>query len=328
MAPGSAGTALVSGRARFIGTRLGERLGGAGIDVVHVVDRAVDGVPDLGRLPHARLLQAVPAEPLPAIEPLDVVFHFAGPASPAHCRRFPVETLEAAGAATQRALALAHRHRARFVLVSTGDVYGDPLQYPQREGYRGNTDPVGPRGACEEAVRYAEALTMAWHRARGTEVGIARVFDTYGPRMPDDEGLIPRLLHQALEGGPLTLPGDGLQTRAVCYVDDTVDGLLALARSALSGPVNIGGDEELSLLGLTGLVKSVTGSRAPVVHTRRPRDEPRFRRPDLALASTRLGWRPRVRLEEGLRRTLDDLLRRRARCDGQGTARARLGSRT
>lgn len=309
MARGQRPVALVTGGAGFIGSHLCERLSDEGMDVVCADNFATGSAANVVHLldrPGFRLVEADLTEPLDLDGPFDYVFHLASAASPRDYLRLPVETLEAGSLGTRNALALAEAHGARFVLASTSEVYGDPLEYPQREDYWGNVNPVGPRSVYDEAKRYAESLTMAFRRARGTDVGIARIFNSYGPRLrPGDGRVVPTFIRQALDGEPLTVAGDGRQTRSVCYVDDTVAGLLALARSDLTGPVNIGSDEELSVLALARLVREITGSDSPVVFVDRPVDDPRFRRPDITLAAERLGWRARVLLEEGLRRTVN-----------------------
>jgi len=239
------------------------------------------------------------------------VLHFASPASPVDYLRLPIETLRVGSAGTFAALELARRKRARFVLASTSEVYGDPLEHPQRECYWGNVNPVGPRGVYDEAKRFAEALTTAYRASQGTDTAIVRIFNTYGPRMrPDDGRAIPTFIRQALSGEPITVHGDGSQTRSVCYVTDTVDGILRLALSGLTGPVNIGNPDELSVLELARTIRSMTGSGSEIVHSGRPVDDPTVRRPDTALAERTLGWRPAVPTAVGLRRTIDWFARR------------------
>jgi dTDP-glucose 4,6-dehydratase len=202
-------------------------------------------------------------------------------------------------------LGLARDKGARFLLASTSEVYGDPLRHPQREDYWGNVNPVGPRSVYDEAKRYAEALTTAYRHSHGVDTGIARIFNTYGPRMrPDDGRAIPTFIMQALAGRPLTVTGDGSQTRSVCYVDDTIAGILALARSDFTGPVNIGGPEEMTVLRLAETVRDLVGADSPIEFAPRPVDDPAVRRPDTSLAWQRLRWRPAVPLEEGLRRSI------------------------
>jgi dTDP-glucose 4,6-dehydratase len=220
--------------------------------------------------------------------------------------RLPLETLEVGAVGTMHALGLAEDKGARFVLASTSEVYGDPRQHPQSENYWGNVNPVGPRSVYDEAKRYAEALTTAYRNSRGVDTAIVRIFNTYGPRMrPHDGRAIPTFIRQALAGDPLTVTGDGSQTRSVCYVDDTVAGILTLAVSDFAGPVNIGGPHELTVLRLAEMIKGLTGSSSPIEFVARPVDDPAVRRPDTALAQRRLGWRPVITLEDGLRRTID-----------------------
>jgi dTDP-glucose 4,6-dehydratase len=304
----SRGRALVTGGAGFIGSHLCERLLERGTHVVCLDNFATGRAQNVAHLaghPWFELMEADLTEPFTLEQPVDTVFHLASAASPPDYLRLPVETLEAGSLGTSNALECAERHGARLVLASTSEVYGDPLEYPQRETYWGNVNPVGPRSVYDEAKRYAESLTMAHHRARGADVGIARIFNCYGPRMRADDGrMVPTFVNQALEGRPLTVAGDGHQTRSLCYVDDTVRGLLALADSEVTGPVNIGSDEELSVLSLARVVLNVTGTRSEITFVERPEDDPHFRRPDIRMADEVLDWRPRIRLEEGLRRTV------------------------
>jgi dTDP-glucose 4,6-dehydratase len=231
--------------------------------------------------------------------------HLACPASPVHYLRLPLETLRVASAGTVHALELAERHGARFLLASTSEVYGDPLEHPQREAYWGNVNPIGPRSVYDEGKRFAEATTMAYHRARGVDVAIARIFNTYGPRMSVDDGrVVPTFLHQALQGRPLTVAGDGSQTRSLCWVEDTVDGLVRLAWSGERGPVNLGNDTETTMLELARTVVELSGSRSEIQHVELPEDDPRVRRPDIGQARRTLGWVPTMSTEEGLKRTL------------------------
>ncbi|MFD6953255.1 epimerase [Nocardiopsis sp. TSRI0078] len=318
--PASRGKALVTGGAGFIGSHLCERLLERGTHVVCLDNFATGRAENVGHLaghPRFELREADLTEPLALDEPVDTVFHLASAASPPDYLRLPVETLEVGSLGTRNVLALAEEYGARLVLASTSEVYGDPLEYPQRETYWGNVNPVGPRSVYDEAKRYAESLTMAHHRARGADVGIARIFNCYGPRMRADDGrMVPTFVTQALEGRPLTVAGDGHQTRSLCYVEDTVLGLLALADSKATGPINIGSDEELSVLSLARIVLNVTGAREGITFVERPEDDPRFRRPDIRLADEVLNWRPRIRLEEGLRRTVAYFVEQRSRYDG------------
>jgi dTDP-glucose 4,6-dehydratase len=236
--------------------------------------------------------------------PVDAVLHFASAASPPDYLARPLETLAVGSEGTRHGLELAKNHGARFLLASTSEVYGDPSVHPQTEAYWGNVNPVGPRSVYDEAKRFAEALTMAWHRTHGTDVGIVRIFNTYGPRLrPGDGRVVSNFLTQALEGRPLTVYGDGSQTRSLCYVSDEVAGILALLDSALTGPVNIGNPDEHTVLDLARTVLDVTGSSSEIVHAPLPADDPARRRPDISLARSELGWEPVVDLLDGLRRT-------------------------
>ncbi|MBX9388987.1 UDP-glucuronic acid decarboxylase family protein [Streptomonospora nanhaiensis] len=318
---------VVTGGAGFVGSHLCERLLAEGADVVCIDNFATGSAENIRHLAAHdgfRCVEADVVRPLRVPGRVDLVFHLASAASPRDYLRLPVETLEAGSQGTRNALDLAAEHGARFVLASTSEVYGDPLQHPQNERYWGNVNPVGPRSVYDEAKRYAEALTMAYHRTRGADIGMARIFNSYGPRMrPDDGRAIPAFISQALAGEPITVTGDGLQTRSVCYVEDTVAGLLALAGSDLTGPVNIGSPYELSMLRLAELVRSMSGSDSEIVLVGRPVDDPRFRRPDISLAAQALGWVPRVSMEDGLRRTIDWFARSAAaRPVGRSTAPA------
>ncbi|MBC6459809.1 UDP-glucuronic acid decarboxylase family protein [Actinomadura sp. HBU206391] len=301
--------AVVTGGAGFLGSHLCERLLRGGASVI-CMDNFLTGSPQnvahlIGH-PGFRVVECdltgfvhVPGE-------VDLVLHFASAASPTDYLRLPVETLKVGGLGTLHALGLAREKGARFVLASTSEVYGDPLRHPQREDYWGNVNPVGPRSVYDEAKRYAEALTTAYRNSRGVRSGIVRIFNSYGPRIrPHDGRAIPTFIRQALAGEPLTVAGDGSQTRSICYVDDTVTGILALAFSDLPGPVNIGHPQEITVLELAETVRDLVGSRSAITFVDRPVDDPSMRCPDTALARERLGWRPTVSSEEGLRRTID-----------------------
>ena len=237
---------------------------------------------------------------------LDGVLHLASPASPIDYLEHPIPTLKVGALGTHNALGLAKAKGARFFLASTSEVYGDPLIHPQPESYWGNVNPVGPRGVYDEAKRFAEAITMAYHRWHGLDVRIVRIFNTFGPRMrPNDGRAIPTFIRQALKGEPITVAGDGSQTRSVCYVDDLIDGLLRLLRSELTGPVNIGNPHELSMLTLAQKVRDLTGSNSKITFIDRPTDDPTVRQPDITLASSQLGWQPQIDLDTGLARTID-----------------------
>ena len=240
-------------------------------------------------------------------EPVDFVYHFASPASPIDYLRLPLHTLKVGSHGTHHTLGLAKAHRARFLLASTSEVYGDPKVHPQPESYWGHVNPIGPRGVYDEAKRYAEALTMAYHRQQGVDTSIVRIFNTYGPRMrPHDGRAIPTFMRQALQDRPITVFGDGGQTRSFCFVSDLVDGIIRLAESGHHHPVNIGNPDEFTLLELAHAVIDVTGSRSEIVHEALPADDPQVRQPDITLAREILGWEPTVELRDGLRRTLEE----------------------
>ncbi len=300
--------AVVAGGAGFIGSHLCERLVARGDTVVCIDDLSTGAEENLAHLEgdeRFALVVADVSEQVPVDGPVDAVFHLASPASPSAYLSRPLETLAAGSEGTRRLLELARRAGARFVLASTSEVYGDPAVHPQPEGYRGNVDPVGPRSVYDEAKRFAEALTMAAHRAGGADVGIARIFNTYGPRLsPGDGRVVSNFCVQALSGEPLTVYGDGTQTRSLCYVDDQVDGLLALMTAHVTGPVNIGNPDERTVEELARKVLSLTGSRSSIEHGPLPADDPRRRCPDIALARRVLGWEPKVALDEGLARTV------------------------
>jgi dTDP-glucose 4,6-dehydratase len=238
-------------------------------------------------------------------EPVDLIYHLASPASPIDYLRLPLQTLKVGSLGTHNALGLAKWKRARFLLASTSEVYGDPLIHPQPETYWGNVNPIGPRGVYDEAKRYAEALTMAYHRQQGVDTCIVRIFNTYGPRMrPHDGRAIPTFIRQALANEPLTVFGDGSQTRSFCYVDDLIRGLMALAQSGEHLPVNIGNPAEYTLLELAQKVVEATGATSEIVFEALPVDDPKVRQPDITRARQLLGWEPQVSLEDGLRRVL------------------------
>jgi dTDP-glucose 4,6-dehydratase len=238
-------------------------------------------------------------------EPVDFVYHFASPASPIDYLRLPLHTLKVGSYGTHHALGLAKLHRARFLLASTSEIYGDPQVHPQPETYWGHVNPIGPRGVYDEAKRYAEALTMAYHNQQGVDTAIVRIFNTYGPRMrPYDGRAIPTFLRQALQDRPLTVYGDGSQTRSFCFVSDLVRGIIALGESGLHDPVNIGNPDEYTLLQLAEAVIEVTGSRSEIVHEALPVDDPQVRCPDTTRANQLLGWEPDVALHDGLERTI------------------------
>ncbi|GAA3558326.1 GDP-mannose 4,6-dehydratase [Nonomuraea rosea] len=301
--------ALVTGGAGFLGSYLCERLLAEGAEVVCMDSFLTGGPRNVEHLidrPEFRLIECDLTGFVHVPDRLDLVLHFASAASPADYLRYPVETLRVGSVGTLHALGLAREKGARFVLASTSEVYGDPLEHPQRESYWGNVNPVGPRSVYDEAKRFAESLTTAYRQSRGTDTGIVRIFNTYGPRMrPFDGRAIPTFIRQALLGEPITITGDGSQTRSICYVDDTVSGILAMARSDFAGPVNIGNPAELTMLELATMIRDLAGSGSEIEFIDRPADDPKVRRPDTSLAAQRLGWEATVPAAEGLARTIE-----------------------
>jgi dTDP-glucose 4,6-dehydratase len=303
-------TAVVTGGAGFLGSHLCEHLLANARSVI-CIDNLETAT--LENVEHLRgddftFLHHDVTDRIAIDEPVDVVFHLASPASPIDYLRLPLHTLKVGSYGTHNALGLAKFKRARFLLASTSEVYGDPQEHPQRETYWGNVNPIGPRGVYDEAKRYAEAMTMAYHRQQGVDTCIARIFNTYGPRMrPHDGRAIPTFLRQALAGQPLTVFGDGSQTRSFCYVDDLVRGLYLLATSGEHLPVNLGNPGEYTLLQLAQVVVEVTGSTSEIVFEALPEDDPQVRQPDITRARELLSWEPEVPLEEGLRRILETL---------------------
>jgi dTDP-glucose 4,6-dehydratase len=301
-------TCLITGGAGFLGSHLADELLRRGNRVI-VVDNLETG--SLANIEHIRTDQFVHLhdniiEPYFIDEPIDVVYHLASPASPIDYLRLPLHTLKVGSYGTHHTLGLAKKHRARFLIASTSEVYGDPKEHPQKETYWGHVNPIGPRGVYDEAKRYAEALTMAYHRQQGVDTAIVRIFNTYGARMrPHDGRAIPTFLRQALQDRPITVFGDGSQTRSFCYVADEIRGLIALAESGYHNPVNIGNPEEYTLLELANAVIEVTGSRSEIVFEALPVDDPQVRQPDISLAREILGWEPEVTLREGLERTIE-----------------------
>ncbi len=303
-------TSVVTGGAGFLGSHLCEALLGRGHRVI-CVDNLETG--SLANVEHLRsdaftFLHHDLTRHVDVDEPVNCVYHLASPASPIDYLRLPLQTLKVGSYGTHNALGLAKVKRARFLLASTSEVYGDPQVHPQSESYWGHVNPIGPRGVYDEAKRYAEALTMAYHRQQGVDTAIVRIFNTYGPRMrPHDGRAIPTFLRQALEAKPLTVFGDGSQTRSFCYVDDLVRGLILLAESGEHLPVNIGNPTEMSLLELAEAVLRTTGSSSQIVFEALPVDDPQVRQPDITRARQLLGWEPEVDLDTGLARTLVSL---------------------
>lgn len=299
---------LITGAAGFLGSHLCERFLAEGHEVIGM-DNFVTGSPEniahlIGREGFQFIRHDV-TEFVYVDGPLDGVLHFASPASPVDYLELPIQTLKVGSLGTHKTLGLAKAKRARYLLASTSEVYGDPQVHPQTEDYWGHVNPVGPRGVYDEAKRFAEAMAMAYHRAHGVDVRIVRIFNTYGPRMrPDDGRVVSNFIVQALRGEPLTVYGDGSQTRSFCYVDDEIEGIYRLFMSDYVGPVNIGNPVEFRIRELAEMVIRMTGSKSEIVERPLPQDDPKVRRPDISLARRVLGWEPRIPLEEGLRRTI------------------------
>jgi dTDP-glucose 4,6-dehydratase len=303
-------TAVVTGGAGFIGSHLCDYLLAKGYRVIcidNLETASLKNIEHLRRDDFVFVNHDV-MEPITIEDPVDVVYHLAAIPSPIDYLRLPLLTLKIGSYGTHNALGLAKWKRARFVLASTSEVYGDPQVHPQPETYWGNVNPVGPRGVYDEAKRYSEAMTMAYHRQQGVDTAIARVFNTYGPKMRRNDGrAVPTFMRQALESKPLTIFGDGSQTRSFCYVDDLVRGMFLLAESEEHLPMNLGNPNEFTILELAETVIRVTGSRSEIVYEALPIDDPQTRQPDITRAKEILGWEPEIELEEGLRRLLPSL---------------------
>jgi dTDP-glucose 4,6-dehydratase len=301
-------TAVVTGGAGFLGSHLCDSLLEQGFRVLCVDNLDTGTLTNIEHIRDERLtfLNHDLVEHLEITEPVDYVFHLASPASPIDYMRLPLHTLKVGSYGTHNALGLAKFKRARFLLASTSEVYGDPQQHPQKETYWGNVNPIGPRGVYDEAKRYAEAMTMAYHRQQGVDTSIARIFNTFGPRMrPHDGRAIPTFVRQAQENKPLTVFGDGSQTRSFCYVDDLIRGLFLLATSREHLPVNLGNPAEYTIKNLAEAVIRVTGSSSEIVYEALPVDDPQVRQPDITRAQQVLRWEPEITLDDGLRRMLD-----------------------
>jgi dTDP-glucose 4,6-dehydratase len=299
---------VITGAAGFLGSHLSERFLADGCSVV-CLDNFSTGTPEnvahLLENPAFRLVRCDVSEYLHVSGPVDAVLHFACPASPVDYLRLPIETLKVGSAGTHHALGLAREKGAKFLVASTSEVYGDPLVHPQGESYWGNVNPVGPRAVYDEAKRFGEALTVAYRKTHGVDAKIIRIFNTYGPRMrPNDGRAIPTFVAQALKGEPITVAGDGSQTRSVCYVDDLIEGVVRMLRSAHPGPVNLGNPAELSVLELAETVRRMTGSQSEITFVPRPQDDPKVRQPRIELAADVLGWKPEIGLADGLERTI------------------------
>lgn len=300
--------AVVTGGAGFLGSHLCDRLIGEGLKVTAIDNLVTGDVKNIAHLltnKHFSFVQYDVTNYIFVDGPVDYVLHFASPASPIDYLKLPIQTLKVGSLGTHKALGLAKSKHARFLLASTSEVYGDPLIHPQKEEYWGNVNPVGSRGVYDEAKRFAEALTMAYHRYHGVETRIARIFNTYGPRMRLHDGrAIPAFISQALKGEDITVFGNGSQTRSVCYVDDLIEGLYRLLMSDEPYPVNIGNPDEITMLELAKEVIALTGSKSKVVFKELPEDDPKVRRPDTARASSILQWKAQVPRKEGLGKTI------------------------
>ena len=301
------GRIVVLGGGGFLGSHLCDQLLARGDEVVCVDDFSTGRPANVAHLvgqDRFTMVESDISRSIPVEGPVTGVFNLASPASPPDYLALPLETLAVGSEGTRRGLDLAHRNGARFLMASTSEVYGDPDVHPQSETYWGNVNPVGPRSVYDEAKRFSEALTMAYHRTLGTDVSIVRIFNTYGPRLrPDDGRVVSNFLLQAIQGEPLTVYGDGSQTRSLCFVDDEVRGLIALFDSDLVGPVNIGNPDEYTILELAETVVSLLGSSSEIIHLPLPVDDPTRRRPDITVARKELGWEPTTQLRDGLART-------------------------
>ncbi len=300
---------VVTGGAGFLGSHLCDRLLAEGHEVICIDNLLTGSAANIAHLQdnprftyvHHNVTQFIAVDGA-----VDFIFHFASPASPVDFERLPIQILKVGALGTHNALGLAKAKGAGFMLASTSEVYGDPLVNPQPESYWGNVNPIGPRGVYDEAKRFAEALTMAYHRVHGIDTRIVRFFNTYGPSMRLDDGrVVPNFIGQALRGEPLTVHGDGCQTRSFCYVSDTIEGVYRLMLSSEHEPVNIGNPMEITILEFAQRILQITGSSSPIVFHPLPKDDPKQRRPDISKAKRLLGWEPQVSLEEGLRRTIE-----------------------
>jgi len=300
---------LVTGGAGFLGSHLCERLIQEGHEVIcmdNLITGDTDNIAHLSGNKNFRFIKYDVTEYIFIDGPLDNILHFASPASPIDYLELPIQTLKVGSLGTHKALGLAKAKKARFLLASTSEVYGDPLIHPQPEAYYGNVNPIGPRGVYDEAKRFAEALTMAYHRYHGVDTRIVRIFNTYGPRMRLNDGrVVPSFLHQALTGENLTVFGDGLQTRSFCYVSDLIEGIYRLLCSTINDPVNIGNPVEMTIMDFAKKIHEVAGGSGEIVFKPLPQDDPKVRQPDITKAKGLLGWSPKVSLDEGIRETLN-----------------------
>ncbi len=300
---------LITGGAGFLGSHLCERFLAEGHQVI-AMDNLITGstrnIAHLAGHERFRFIKHDVTEYIYVNEPLEAVLHFASPASPIDYLQLPIQTLKVGALGTHKALGLARAKRALFLLASTSEVYGDPLAHPQSEDYWGNVNPIGPRGVYDEAKRFAEALTMAYHRSHGLDTRIARIFNTYGPRMRLDDGrVVPNFIGQALRGEPMTVHGDGSQTRSFCFCSDLIEGVYRLLGSDYTQPLNLGNPNEITILELAHLINGLTGNHAGVVYKPLPPDDPKVRQPDIRRAQRILDWQPEVSLQDGLEQTIE-----------------------
>ena len=300
---------LVTGAAGFLGSHLVERLLAEGHEVVGLDNLITGNIRNIEHLAGNSRFQFIKHDVTEYIflsGKLDALLHFASPASPIDYLELPIQTLKVGAMGTHKALGLAREKGARFLLASSSEVYGDPQVHPQEESYWGNVNPIGPRGVYDEAKRFGEAITMAYRRSHGLDAKIVRIFNTYGPRMrPKDGRVVPAFITQALAGRPLTVFGDGKQTRSFCYVSDLIEGIYRLLLSDLNEPCNVGNPHEMTILEFAEAILRLTGSRSEITYEPLPTDDPHVRQPDITLAKGRLGWEPKVALEEGLAKTVD-----------------------
>lgn len=299
--------AVVTGGAGFLGSHICERLIGAGHSVVCFDNLITGNADNISHLmgENFTFINYDVTNYLAVEGPVDVVFHFASPASPIDYIKLPIQTLKVGSLGTHKALGLAKAKKAKFIIASTSEVYGDPLLHPQQESYWGNVNPIGPRGVYDEAKRFSEAMVMAYHRSHGVDTRIVRIFNTYGPRMRVQDGrVVPAFVSQALMGQPITVFGDGSQTRSFCYVDDLVTGILRLVESDYNDPVNIGNPTEMTIKEFAETIRDAINKDVPITYEPLPEDDPKTRRPDITLAKKILGWEPKVPLAEGLKKTI------------------------
>jgi len=299
---------LVTGGAGFIGSHLCDRFLQEGHEVIcldNLITGSTDNIAHLAGHPRFSFVKHDVTHYIFVEGKIDAILHFASPASPVDYLQFPIQTLKVGSLGTHKALGLAKEKKAKFLLASTSEVYGNPLVHPQREDYWGNVNPIGPRGVYDEAKRFAEAMAMAYHRYHGVDTRIARIFNTYGPRMRLNDGrVVPNFIHQALRGEDLTIYGDGFQTRSFCYIEDLVEGIIRLLFSREIEPINLGNPGEYSILDFAQVILQATGSPSRIAYRPLPTDDPRVRKPDISRARTVLGWNPKVELKEGIGKTI------------------------